>query len=131
MVKKWILIFVIIAILLLGSFWEDNYVNSTFDYMVERLNTYESMLVNSQEDVNTQDNIGYLQDLHSSFHEKEKVLKMLIWHTGLKDIEVSISRIKSYVKENDFTEAITETRALIDYCEHYSLDFSVTMENIL
>jgi hypothetical protein len=89
------------------------------------------MLEATEDNINTTQNVDYLEVLHTDFHKQEKVLKSLIWHTGLKDVEIGISRILSYVQENDYTEAITETNALIDYCEHYSLDFAITPENIL
>lgn len=131
MVKKWFIIIAILAVLIAGSILEDRFVNKAFDEMVSDLNTYVIMLNESESDISTKENVDYLENLHKDFHEKEKLLKILIWHTGLKDIEVSISRIKSYVVENDFTEAITETKALIDYCEHYSLDFDISAENVL
>ena len=120
----------IFAILIVGSILEYNFVNTSFDVMVSDLETYQIMLENSQENISTTQNIDYLQNLHNKFHEKEKLLKVFIWHTGLKDVEISISRIKIYVEENDYTEAMTETNALIDYCKHYSLDFQFTIENI-
>ena len=131
MVKKWIIIVITSVILVFGCVLEDRFVNGAFDGLVERLDVYYDMLDASGDDVNKQENITYIENLHKEFHKKEKILKTLIWHTGLKDIEVSMSRILEYVRENDRTEAMVETNALIDYCKHYSLDFSVTGENIL
>lgn len=131
MVNKWIIIISLAVILIFGCIWESNYVNTSFDKLVENLEIYQVMLDESGENVDSEANIGYMENLHDEFHETEKVLKALIWHTGLKDIEVSMSRIIEYVQENNRTEAMVETNALIDYCKHYSLDFSVTMENIL
>lgn len=131
MVNKWLIIISLAVVLIFGCIWESNYVNTSFDELVENLETYQVMLDESGENVDSEVNIGYMENLHDEFHETEKVLKALIWHTGLKDIEVSMSRIIEYVQENNRTEAMVETNALIDYCKHYSLDFSVTMENIL
>lgn len=129
--KKWIIILSIITLLIVGCYFENKYVNNTFDWMVNSLTYYRVMLENTQDNINTQENVDYLSNIHNEFHKKEKGLKSLIWHTGLKDVEVGISRILTYVKENDYTEALTETNALIDYCEHYSLDFDFSLENIL
>lgn len=131
MLKKWAIIIGIIALLIVGCILENNYVNSTFDEMTVKLGEYQLMLKETEENINTSYNIDYLNYLHQNFHEKEKVLKALIWHTGLKDVEVGLSRIITYTKENDFTEAMAETKALYDYCKHYSLDFKITPENIL
>ena len=131
MVNKWLIIISLAVVLIFGCIWESNFVNTSFDKLVKNLETYQVMLDESGENVDSEANIGYMENLHDEFHETEKVLKALIWHTGLKDIEVSMSRIIEYVQENNRTEAMVETNALIDYCKHYSLDFSVTMENIL
>ena len=131
MVKKWVIILSILSLLIFGSIWEGHFVNQSFDEMVNDLNVFKTMLENSSDNISTMRNIDYLEELHEEFHQKERLLKIFIWHTGLKDIEISISRIKIYVQENDYTEAMTETNALIDYCEHYSLDFDVSAENVL
>ena len=130
MLKKWIIILSIIAGLVVGCYFESKFVNKTFDNLSYSLETYQTMLTATEENINTKENTDYLENLHKKFHNEEKALKALIWHTGLKDIEVSISRIMTYTEENDFTEAMAETNALLDYCRHYSQDFKLTVENI-
>ena len=130
MLKKWIIILGIIATLAVGCYFESRFVNKTFDEMTQALATYQTMLETTEENINVEQNTKYLENLHQKFHNEEKALKALIWHTGLKDIEVSISRIMTYTEENDFTEAMAETNALLDYCKHYSQDFKLSLENI-
>lgn len=130
MVKKWIIILSIIAVLVVGCCLESKFVNNAFDEMTRDLATYQQMLDATEENINLEQNVKYLENLHNKFHKKEKVLKSLIWHTGLKDVEVSISRILTYTEENDYTEASVETTALLDYCRHYSQDFKISLENI-
>ncbi len=115
----------------IGCYYENKYVNKAFDSMVTSLTTFKEMLNLTEADINTTQNVEYLNNLHKEFHKKEKALKALIWHTGLKDVEVGISRILTYVEESDYTEALTETNALLDYCKHYSMDFEINLENIL
>lgn len=131
MVKKWIIILIVSALLISGCILEGKYVNQAFDEIVDDLYTYQAMLKNSGEDIDNQENIDFIDNLHDEFHKLERALKMLIWHTGLKDVEVGMSRILTYVEENNKTEALVETNALIDYCEHYSLDFKISGENVL
>lgn len=131
MVKKWIIILIVSALLISGCILEGKYVNQAFDEIVNDLYTYQAMLKNSGEDIDNQENIDFIDNLHDEFHKLERALKMLIWHTGLKDVEVGMSRILTYVEENNKTEALVETNALIDYCEHYSLDFKISGENVL
>ncbi len=131
MVKKWITIAVIFILLIVGCGLEYNYVNGAFDDLGKKLLAFEPMLSQDEEHIDTETNINYMEDLHTYWHKKVKILKALIWHTGIKDIEVGLSRIKSYTEENDYTEALTELQALIDYVNHYSEDFSISFENLL
>lgn len=131
MVKRWIFIILLTIVLIVSCILETNFINQTFDDLIAKLYIGQAMIKQSGDNINTIENIEYMDNLHDEFHKAERGLKSIIWHTGLKDVEVSVSRVITYIKENDKTEALTELNALIDYCEHYKLDFSVTIENIL
>lgn len=131
MVKRWIFIILLTIVLVVSCILETNFINQTFDDLIAKLYMGQAMINQSGDNINTIENIEYMDNLHDEFHKAERGLKSIIWHTGLKDVEVSVSRVITYIKENDKTEALTELNALIDYCEHYKLDFSVTIENIL
>ena len=121
------MIFVIV-----GCILENIYVNSTFDEITYNLQSFKTRLEGMQyEDIDTQENINLLTYYRKDFHKKEQPLKALIWHTGLKDVEIGISRILTYVEQNNYNEAMVETNALIDYCLHYSQDFDINLQNIL
>lgn len=80
--------------------------------------------------MNTEENIKLLKELHAEWTEKKKVLKIFVWHTNLKDVEVGLSRIQSYTAENDFTEAYTEIQNLIDFSKHFRQDYELNLQNI-
>jgi len=130
MVKKWIVILSIIVFLVVGCIIEYKYINNAFEYLHNNLINYQELLDIDKENINTQDNVKYISNLHNNWHNKYKVLKSLIWHSGIKDIEVGLSRIKTYTQENDYTEAKAELQALIDYIRHYSEDFTFSLENL-
>ncbi len=131
MVKKWIVVLSIITLLAVGCTLEYNFVNREFQTLEQKLETYKTMLDQTEDHVATAENVAYIDDVHTYWHEKNKVLKSLIWHTGLKDIEVGMARIKTYVEEDDYTEALTELESLIYYITHYADDFKLSIENIL
>lgn len=129
MVKKWIIIGVIFALLVVGCTLEYRYVNGSFDKLYAQLQEYKPMLEESEENIATDENIQKIEAIHKKWHKKVDILKTLIWHTGLKDIEIGLSRILTYTQENDYTEAMTELDALIDYVKHYSDDFELNYSN--
>lgn len=130
MVKKWIFILSLIAILTASCILEYNFVNHSFDHLKEQLLTYKQMLDEDKEHIDTEQNISYVQEVHEKWHKKSDILKALIWHTGIKDIEVGLSRIETYTSENDYTEALAELDSLIDYVAHYASDFKLTFSNL-
>ena len=120
------------AILIAGCVLETKYINDAFIFLEERLINFKQEIKDvNEEDIDSDENILYIENLHEEWHKKLPGLKSLIWHSGVKDIEVSLSRIASYLREKEKTETMAELNALIDYLDHYSEDFTILIENIL
>ena len=130
MVKKWIIMICLMIVLGVGCVVESIYVNESFDNLVDSLEQLQTELDSTKEKVDEPYLFEKADKIHKSWHKRVKVLKCLIWHTGIKDVEVGLARIEVYIKENDYTEATAEISSLIDYLEHYSDDFSISWENI-
>jgi len=130
MIKKWSIVIAILCALVVGCILEYRFVNNTFEEMTMHFENVLSMLDQNQEHIDNAELLDYLEKLHNDFHQKEKVLKALIWHTGLKDVEIGISRIITYAQNNEYVEAMAETNGLVDYCKHYGQDFKISWDNI-
>ena len=130
MVKKWIFMIVLTIILVLGCVAESVYVNNSFDWLINSLETVQIELTENKEKIDTEKLIGNIYDLHNNWHKKVKVLKCLIWHTNIKDVEIGLARISVYIEENNYTEAYAEIAALIDFTAHYLDDLTISVENI-
>ena len=130
MVKKWIIMISLIIVLIVGCILESTYVNNSFDNLIEILETFQIKLDKNKENIDLDDNILESKQIHNEWHERVDLLKCLIWHTGIKDIEVGLARISIYIEENDYTEASAEISSLVDYLKHYSSDFDISCENI-
>ena len=130
MVKKWIIMISLIVILIVGCILESTYVNNSFDDLIIKLENFQIKLDKNKESINLEDNIFESKQIHNEWHERVDLLKCLIWHTGIKDIEVGLARISIYIEENDYTEASAEISSLVDYLKHYSSDFDISWENI-
>ena len=130
MVKKWIIMIVLSVVLILGCILESGYINKSFDWLINSLETIQIELTENKEKIDTDKFVGDIYDLHNSWHKKVKILKCLIWHTNIKDVEVGLARISVYIRENDYTEAYAEIASLIDFSAHYLDDFRISAENI-
>ena len=130
MVKKWIIMIVLMIFLVVGCVVESIYVNKSFDDLINSLNSLQIELDLNQDNINTKALSEKAEYIHENWHKKVKVLKCLIWHTGIKDVEIGLARISVYIEENDYTEASAEVLSLVDYLTHYSDDFRISWENI-
>ncbi len=130
MVKKWIIMLSLTAILIIGGILEYNYVNNSFKNLIDDVQELQIEITNHKEKIDTEELINSAYSIHEKWHKRVKILKSVIWHTGIKDIEVGLARIAVYIEENDYTEANAELCSLIDFLEHYSEDFTITLENI-
>ena len=130
MVKKWIVMIILAVVLFLGCYFESKYVNESFDWLINSLETVQVDLTENKNKIDTEKLINSTYELHNQWHKKVKILKCLIWHTNIKDIEVGLARIAVYVEENNYTEAYAEIASLIDYSAHYLDDFRISTENI-
>lgn len=130
MVKKWIFMSVLVLILIVGCVLESKYVNNSFENLVENLENLQVDLDSNKEKIDLEILINKSTEIHESWHKRVKILKCLIWHTGIKDVEVGLARISIYIEEDDYTEASAEIASLIDYLKHYSDDFNISWENI-
>ena len=130
MVRKWIIMISLSIVLVFGCILETSYVNRSFDWLINSLETIQIDLAENKDKIDTDEFIEDIYNLHNSWHEKVKVLKCLIWHTNIKDVEVGLARISVYIEENDYTEAYAEIATLIDYTAHYLDDFRISVDNI-
>ena len=121
---------VLSIILVFGCILESTYVNRSFDWLINSLETIQIELTESKDKIDTDKFIDDTYNLHNEWHKKVKLLKCLIWHTNIKDVEIGLARISVYVEENNYTEAYAEIASLIDFSAHYLDDFRISSENI-
>ncbi|MCR5553558.1 MAG: DUF4363 family protein [bacterium] len=131
MKKKWAVMIVIILLIVGLCVFESIYIQNSFTYLYGELVKFEEKISEDENNIGSEENVAIIKDLHSSWQRRSDNLKMIVWHTGMKEVEINLSRIQSYVITNNFEEAIVELNALKDFCLHYKDDFIITIENIL
>lgn len=130
MVKKWIVMICLAILLAVGCVFESLYVHKSLNWLINSLESLQIELAENKENINTEKYINDANEIHLKWHKKVKLLKCLIWHTGIKDVETGLARIAVYIEENEYTEAYAEIASLIDYLAHYLDDFRIVVENI-
>ncbi len=130
MVKKWIVMISLAIMMVVSCIFESLYVNKSFNWLINSLETVQIEITENKDKIDTDYFIKQIYTLHNKWHNKVKILKCLIWHTNIKDVEIGLARIAVYIEENNYTEAYAEIAALIDFVAHYLDDFRVSVENI-
>ena len=130
MVKKWIIMISLMFILVGGCIIEGLYVNKSFEWLINSLESLQITITENKDKIDSDEIIKTSYKIHENWHNKVKILKCLIWHTGIKDVETGFARISVYIEENDYTEAYAEIATLIDYTAHYLDDFRISIDNI-
>lgn len=129
--KKWIVMIVISALLVVGCIFESRFINSSIDELSSNLKILQTKLDDSKDKIDYEEFVSLSENIHENWHNKLSGLKCLIWHSWVKDAEVGMARITVYISENDYTEASAEIASLQDYLAHYKSDFEFSIENIL
>lgn len=131
MTKKFIVIILFLVFVAGASIFESRYIMSSFDELIGKLNDVKTELSLTPDEIDDPQHIETLITIHEDWQTHTQVLKFFVWHTGIKDVEVGLSRITSYTEENNYTEAYVELNNLIDYCEHYKQDYIFSLQNII
>lgn len=129
--KHFIFIMILLALMISVSIWESVFITKEFDYLEANLITIQNAISLNPEQIDTEENLIKLRKLHKEWKKTTHVLKMLVWHTGIKEVEIGLSRITTYTEQNEYTEAMVEINNLKDFSNHYAKDFKVLWENIL
>ena len=130
MIKKWIFMLILSISLVVSSIFESRFINKSFNWLINSLETLQIEITQSKDKIDTEEIISKAYIIHEDWHKDVGILKCLIWHTGIKDVEVGLARIAVYIEENEYTEAYAEIASLIDYLAHYLDDFKISPENI-
>ena len=130
MIKKWIVMIILISILFIGSIFETKFINKSLNSLINSLETLQIEIMENKDKIDSEELITHAYDIHEKWHKKVNILKCLVWHTSIKDIETSFAKIAVFIGENEYSDAYSEIASLIDYLAHYLDDFKVSIENI-
>jgi len=121
---------IVFVLLIVSCILENFYITNSFNRLDEKLVIAKQMLEEDDGAIDNEENIKYLKSIENDWDKNIKGLKSVIWHTGLKEIEIGLSRVITYTEENNFTEAMTELNAVRDYLDTYEDEFKLSLENL-
>lgn len=125
MVKTIISVACVGIIMLIGTLFESNFVQRQFKeleiVLITLYDKIEDQTAN-QEDV---------ESVQKNWLDKKRFLHAFIPHTEIKEVDLWLSETVKFVKEKEWTDAISKVRVLIDLSKQIPKTFIVSFENIL
>lgn len=112
MVKKLIICIVLLVSLLGFCSWEQYYIDSTLDKMLEHISVVQASVESNETNLYNNDTMLHFDKMQKYWESREATMSMFIDHKNLSQIGQGIARLKASLEENDYTLTITEVYLL-------------------
>ncbi|MBQ4097833.1 MAG: DUF4363 family protein [Clostridia bacterium] len=124
MVKTFISMLVISVMLLVGAYFESNFINKQFDEFHDVLSV---LYVKVDEETAVMDDVYAVQN---NWLDKKKWLHAFIPHNEIKEIDLWLSESATLVRDKEWSDAISKIEVLKELCEQIPKTFRISWENI-
>lgn len=125
MVKTIISMSCVAVLLVVGAWYESNFVKRQFN----EFHTVLSVLYNKVDDQTaTSDDVYAVQ---KNWIEKKKYLHAFIPHNEIKEIDLWLSESATLVRDEKWEDALSKIEVLKELCEQIPKTFSITLANVL
>ncbi len=125
MVKSTVSMIVVAILLVVGAFYESNFVQRNFSEFQDVLTILYEKVDNEtavQEDVYA---------VQKNWLDKKRYLHAFIPHNEIKEIDMWLAESATLVRDKEWTDAISKIEVLSELCEQIPKTFVLSWENIL
>lgn len=129
MVKRIITISALFGLLIILAFYELVAVNNLITTLNEQATNLQTEIYENKEFVSN--SINSVKKTKEYWNKNEIILTLMFNHKDLSTITDTLSRLYSYVENNDFDNAIAEVNLLKQYSEKNKWIMGFNFQNIL
>lgn len=129
MVKRIITISALFGLLIILAFYELVAVNNLITTLNEQATNLQTEIYENKEFVSS--SINSVKKTKEYWNKNEIILTLMFNHKDLSTITDTLSRLYSYVENNDFDNAIAEVNLLKQYSEKNKWIMGFNFQNIL
>lgn len=129
MVKRIITISALFSLLIILAFYELVAVNNLITTLNEQATNLQTEIYENKEFVSS--TINSVKKTKEYWNKNEIILTLMFNHKDLSTITDTLSRLYSYVENNDFDNAIAEVNLLKQYSEKNKWIMGFNFQNIL
>ncbi|AGA69702.1 hypothetical protein Desdi_2272 [Desulfitobacterium dichloroeliminans LMG P-21439] len=127
MLRTYLTVGIIILVLVLGSYWHNQYINSSASSLEGMLIAVEDIIQNRHwGNANQQ-----MDQLKKEWDETKKLWSILLDHQEIDTIDLSLKRAEKYILEQEAALSLGEVAALRLLFHHIADTETITLQNIL
>lgn len=119
---------IVVAVLLIGG---GILFNKNIDHVTRELAEKEEKITRLIEKESYDGAEKEIEDLKKYIDDKMIVLASVVDHKNIDEIELCVSEIEGYTKEEYKAHALTKCKKLEHLINHLPINYSVTLQNIL
>ena len=128
--KEVIICGVIIITIFIGNQITQNYSVETIEELTKQLEELKQEMYQKQENVDSEKNNEKMDDIFKQWNERHDKLAYYIEHDELEKVETNLTSLKSYIKSNDYAEAVSELDKSVFVLKHIEDKYVFNLQNI-
>lgn len=118
---------IIILLLSFGTIWYSDYIHSSADSIVQKLNRVEELIQGEK----WQEAEMELGKVEREWEQTKTLWSVLLHHQEIDTIDISLKKVEKYIQGNSSVLGLGELSALRLLVEHISDTESLSLQNIL
>ena len=128
--KEVIICGVIIITIFIGNQITQNYSVETIEELTKQLEELKQEMYQKQENVDSEKNKEKMDDIFKQWNERHDKLAYYIEHDELEKVETNLTSLKSYIKSNEYAEAVSELDKSVFVLKHIEDKYVFNLQNV-
>lgn len=128
--KEVIICGVIIITIFIGNQITQNYSVETIEELTKQLEELKKEMYQKQENVDSEKNNEKMDDIFKQWNERHDKLAYYIEHDELEKVETNLTSLKSYIKSNEYAEAVSELDKSVFVLKHIEDKYVFNLQNV-
>ena len=128
--KEVIICGVIITTIFIGNQITQNYSVETIEELTKQLEELKKEMYQKQENVDSEKNNEKMDDIFKQWNERHDKLAYYIEHDELEKVETNLTSLKSYIKSNEYAEAVSELDKSVFVLKHIEDKYVFNLQNV-
>lgn len=128
--KEAIICSIIIITILIGNQVTQSYSVETVEEITIKLEELKQEMNKEQENINHEKINEKIEDIFNKWNERHDKLAYYIEHDELEKVETNLTSLKSYIKTNQYAEAVCELDKTVFILKHIEDKYVFNLQNV-